>query len=404
MRGSSTFCCLAASASVLASATAGNANSLAQIALQKVLQDSSEVFGDYTAAAGFNSTSDGGRLANWMSALPDSRSLSHINIPGTHDAATWNYTQEKQDSLVNATKCDGTTAAPAPVYRCQRESIVQALDKGIRFFDLRFAADPLGQRIVFWHSAALVSARAGVGDVLFGVWDWLSRHGSETVLLSFQHESGTTANSSFDAEVQRMMREALTGEVAERFVWQGRGYVPTLGETRGKVVLVKRFDMDGDDDDAASGPGKLPGLHMSLNKWLDNSQTPFALVYNETTNATAYIEDYYEPDVLGENSTVVSNIDAKLVAVKANLQKAAAADKDSLFITFASAEHDSNTPPVVPETMALGNGTEVTPNGGVNHQLVDVLKSLMGKRLGVVVLDFFDEPENLVDLVLGGEV
>ncbi|KAI1450874.1 PLC-like phosphodiesterase [Annulohypoxylon stygium] len=402
MRSSSMLsCCLAASAS-LAAATAsfGNTNSLAQFALQKVLQDGREVFGDYATTP----SASNNKFANWMSKLPDSTLLSHINIPGTHDAATWNYTQATQDSLVNATKCDGTTASPAVVYRCQRESIAEALDKGIRFFDLRFAADPLGQRLVFWHSAALVSATAGVGDVLFGVWEWLSRHQGETVLLSFQHESGTVAGASFDAQVQGLMREALTGEVADRYVWQGKGYVPKLGEVRGKVVLVRRFDMD-NDNDAGNGVGELPGLHMSPNKWIDNNPTGFGLVFNETTNATAYIEDYYEPDVLGENSTVVSNIDAKMVAVKANLQKAASGqDKDSLFITFASAEHDSNTPPVVPQTMALGNGTQVTPDGGVNHQLVDVLKGLQGKKLGVVVLDFFEEPEDLVSLVLGNQI
>ncbi|KAI1212918.1 PLC-like phosphodiesterase [Annulohypoxylon truncatum] len=408
MRGSSILCCLAASASVSATlaTAAGNANSLAQFALQKVLQDGRDVFGEYTAASTSSSSSNASepRFANWMAALPDSTLLSHVNIPGTHDQATWNYTQATQDFLRNATRCDGTTAYPAPVYRCQRESIAQALDKGIRFFDLRFAADPLGQRLVFWHSAALVSATASVGDVLYGVWDWLSRHGSETVLLSFQHEVGTVANATFDARVQGLMREALTGPAAEAFVWQGRGYVPTLAETRGKVVLVRRFDMD-DDNDAGDGKGELPGLHMSPNKWNVNDTNGFALVFNETTNATAYIEDYYEPDVLGENSTVVSNIDAKMVAVKANLEKAASGeDPDSLFITFASAEHDSNIPPVVPETMALGNGTEVTPDGGVNHQLVSVLKGYRGKRLGVVVLDFFDEPEDLVALVLGDQV
>ena len=50
--------------------------------------------------------------------------------------------------------------------------------------------------------------------------------------------------------------------------------------------------------------------------------------------------------------------------------------------------------------MAIGNGTEITPLGGVNHQLLPVLKSLKDKRKGVVVLDFWDEPEDLVELIL----
>lgn len=51
--------------------------------------------------------------------------------------------------------------------------------------------------------------------------------------------------------------------------------------------------------------------------------------------------------------------------------------------------------------MALGNGSEVTPDGGVNHELAKVLSGMQGSRLGVVVLDFFDEPEDLVGLVIG---
>ncbi|OTA61885.1 hypothetical protein K449DRAFT_55890 [Hypoxylon sp. EC38] len=163
------------------------------------------------------------------------------------------------------------------------------------------------------------------------------------------------------------------------------------GRVGGKIVLVRRFDLDGEGEGGESGSG-LPGLHLSPTKWPDNDPNAFALVYNETTN-----------------STVEENIATKFRSVRAHLEKAAAAyiadggaeDTDSLFITFASAEHNTNIPPVVPETMALGNGTDVTPDGGVNHQLVSLLQELRGSRLGIVVVDFFDEPAELVGLIIG---
>jgi 1-phosphatidylinositol phosphodiesterase len=51
--------------------------------------------------------------------------------------------------------------------------------------------------------------------------------------------------------------------------------------------------------------------------------------------------------------------------------------------------------------MALGNGTELTPLGGVNQQLVTFLKQQKGKRLGILMFDFFDTPSNLVETFLG---
>ncbi|KAI0834906.1 PLC-like phosphodiesterase [Hypoxylon sp. FL0890] len=406
---------------------------LGQFALQKVLQNGIEVFGPPPSPFPYSSSSSSSppssppspsslsssssssssshpyassppkSYPNWMSTLPDSTPLAHLNIPGTHDAATWNYTQSTQTSLSPATRCDGTTVYPAVVYRCQRLGLAAALDAGVRFFDLRVALDPLGSNLVFWHSAALLSARATVGDVLFGFYDWLEEHRGEVVLLSFQYEVGTQANASFTTAAQDALREVLMDGVARGYVRRdGGGYLGTLGESRGKIVLVRRFDLDGEGEEG------LPGLHLSPTKWPDNDPDAFALVYNTTTNATAYIEDYYEPDALGSNSTVEENIATKMDAVKAHLQKAAAAyaveggqrDVDSLFITFASAEHNMNNPPVFPETMALGNGTEVTPNGGVNHQLVSLLQGMRGSRLGIVVVDFYDEPAELVGLIL----
>ncbi|KAI1414707.1 PLC-like phosphodiesterase [Hypoxylon sp. FL1857] len=382
---------------------------LAQFALQKVLQDGLEVFGPppqpFPSSHSSSSLSSSPEsYPNWMSTHPDSTPLAHLNIPGTHDAATWNYTQATQDALANATRCDAEPVFPALVYRCQQRGLAAALDAGVRFFDLRVALDPLAQQLVFWHSAALVSARATLDDVLFAFYSWLESHATEVVLLSFQYEGGTRANASFDAAAQAELRRVLTTEAARAYVRQdGGGYLGTLGESRGKIVLLRRFDLDAD-----GGNGGLPGLHLSPAEWPDNDPDGFALVYNQTTNATAYVEDYYEPDALGTNSTVAENVATKMGAVKTHLQKAAAAhkadggkdDAEALFITFASAEHNTNVPPVFPETMALGNGTDVTPDGGVNHQLVSLLRGMRGSRLGIVVVDFFAEPAELVGLIL----
>ncbi|KAI1125207.1 PLC-like phosphodiesterase [Nemania abortiva] len=394
-------------------------NALAQLALEKILRDGRDVFGDvdvdgssassssssssssspllpYGSANGYSS-----RHANWMAALPDAVPIAHLNIPGTHDAATWNYSQATQDGLADATRCDGTLALPARVYQCQRRSVVEALEGGIRFFDLRFAADPLDARLAFWHGPALLSDTARVEDVLFGFFAWLDAHPSEMLLLSFQYEHGTRANASSDARVQRQLFNVLTSDAARRYVHQGRGTLPRLGDVRGKIVLFRRFDLDmlpPEFEDA------IPGLHMAPAKWLDNSRA-FELVFNDTAGAagTAFVEDYYHPDGYGP---IADNIEAKFDAVEAHFRAAAAGDFDSLFVTFTSATHVEVNPPVYPVVMALGSAAGVGDASpapalpGVNHRLRELLGTMKGRRLGVVVMDFFEEPGGLVDLLL----
>ncbi|KAI0184655.1 PLC-like phosphodiesterase, partial [Xylaria flabelliformis] len=304
----------------------GGGNALAQFALDKILQEGRDVFGDLdessssspitTTTSSFSEVFTHGysRHARWMAALPDSIPLTHLNIPGTHDAATWNYTQSTQDSLSTATRCDGTVPRPARVYQCQRKSILASLEAGIRFFDLRFALDPLDARIAFWHGPAYLSDVATLEDVLFGFYGWLDTHPSEMVLLSLQYESGTRVNATSDAGVQRKLYDTLTSSLAKRYVHQARGVLGTLGDVRGKIVLFRRFDLDklpGEYEEA------MPGLHMSPAKWIDNSRSGFELVYNSTIgNGSAYVEDYYHPDGF---DTIPSNIDAKFAAVSTHL-------------------------------------------------------------------------------------
>ncbi|KAI0412324.1 PLC-like phosphodiesterase [Xylaria grammica] len=384
-------------------------NSLGRFALDKILRDARDVFGeldDESSAPASASTPAStlyghghgygyNKYARWMAGLPDEVPLTHLNIPGTHDAATWNYTQTAQDGLADATRCDGTTPRPARVYRCQERSIVGALEAGIRFFDLRFALDPLSGRLVFWHGPALLSVTAGVEDVLFGFYDWLDRHPEEMVLLSFQYEKGTRVNATSDATVQRKLFDTLTSGAAARYVDQGRGQLGTLGEVRGKIVLFRRFDLDMLPPEFEQA---MPGLHMAPGKWIDNSRA-FELVYNDTAASwgggagTAFIEDFYHPD---DYTTVKENVDAKFEAVASHLQRAATENFDSLFVTFTSGTHVEVDPPVYPDVMALGSGEEL----GINHRVLDLLGGMKGKRLGVVVMDFFEEPSGLIDLLL----
>ncbi|RDW61494.1 hypothetical protein BP5796_11386 [Coleophoma crateriformis] len=364
-----------------------SAISLANLAQQKVLHDASPIFGEYEQTSAHTS--------EWMKKYPDSTKLVHMNIPGTHDSSTWNYSDATQSALKHVTDLDGVTVYPPEIYRCQDKPFIDMLNLGIRVFDLRFAFDPTNSTLVFWHGQALQSETATVEDVLFGFYKWLEDHPSEAVLLSFQYEGSTTLHAANDAAVQLSMFNILTSDHAKKYFVQTQGQLGTLGEARGKITLLRRFDLD---QLAESYSEQLPGLHFSPSLWTDNDPN-IALTYNTEKNLTAYIEDYYGLDSpIGSGAAL--NIQWKYNATTAHLLKAATQYPNSLFWSFASSNYDADTPPETPEIMALGNGTGYTPRGGVNHLLVPFLKNMTGKRVGIVMFDFFETPNTLVPALL----
>jgi 1-phosphatidylinositol phosphodiesterase len=363
---------------------------LPELALQKMLEDASPIFGDYVTHTNESKTE------YWMKSHPDSTPIVHMNIPGTHDTATWNYSQATQDSLDHVTELNGIPQIPPEYFRCQDQSIVTMLSAGIRVFDLRYAFDATNTSLVFYHDQALQSETSTLDDLLFGFYAWLDDHPSEALFLSMQYEGSTAVHASNDADVQMLLFNILTSTAANQYFVQTKDLLGTLGEARGKITLFRRFDMD---QLPASYEVALPGLHFSPSLWTDNDPD-ITLVYNTAQNLTAYIEDFYETDApIGTNASL--NIQWKYNATTAHLIKATTSHPDSLFWTWASSEWTGNVPPDFPRIMALGNGTELTPEGGVNQKLVPFLERLKGKRMGIVMFDFFGTPGDLIETFLG---
>jgi 1-phosphatidylinositol phosphodiesterase len=364
-----------------------SSSSLADLALQKVLEDATPIFGSYV-----RNTDDN---AVWMKSYSDDTLLVHMNIPGAHDSATWNYTQATQDALRGITDLNQVTVPVPEAFRCQELSLIDMLNMGIRAFDLRYAFDPTNTTLIFYHSQALLSEVATMDNFLFGFYQWLDDHPSETIFLSFQFEGSTALYSSNDATLQLHLYNTLTSPAARQYFVQRKNELGKLGDARGKINLMRRFDLDQLPD---SYTAALPGLHFSPSLWTDNGPD-ITLVFNTSKNLTAYIEDYYQP-LTPMGSDANENIQWKYNATVKHIGKATAEHPDSLFWTWASATNTDNNPPDWPRIMALGNGTEYTPAGGVNQRLVSFLRGQKGKRVGIVMFDFFDQPSELIDTFL----
>ncbi|KAF4767350.1 hypothetical protein HAV15_009495 [Penicillium sp. str.  len=346
---------------------------LADFALQTVLDTATPIFGSYKK-------STGGK-AEWMKSYSDETLLVHMNIPGTHDSATWNYTQATQDAMRGLTDLN----------QCQDSPFIDMLDMGIRAFDLRYAFDPTNSTLIFYHSQALLSQTATVDDVLFGFYQWLDDHPSETIFLSFQYQGSTALYASNNAASSTISSPPPSRAIISR----KQNELGTLGDSRGKITLMRRFDLDKLPD---SYTAALPGLHFSPSLWTDNGPD-ITLEYNTAKDLSAYIEDYYQP-LTPTGSSAIENIRWKYNATVEHIRKATSQHPDSLFWTWASSNNIENNPPDWPRIMALGNGTGYTPAGGVNQQLVPFLERQKGKRVGIVMFDFFEQPSDLIDTFL----
>ncbi|POS82379.1 hypothetical protein EPUL_006508, partial [Erysiphe pulchra] len=302
-----------------------------------------------------------------------------MNLPGTHDSQTWNYSTETRKSLNYITRLGGSIVAPAKFYRCQEIPLISMLDQGIRVFDLRFAFDVTKTRLVFWHAQALQSQTATVSDVLFAFFKWLDDHPSEAILISLKYEMSTTPFAHNSVKLQKAILHALTSIIAQKYFVTARNELGTLGNARGKIILLRRFDLNKLPPEQVE---KLPGIYFPSFEWTRNGQE-IAIIYNRTKNHIAYIEDYYHISTRSINARdIIPVIESKYEVTVAHLQKAMSHDDDHLFWTFASGERNVNFPPHYPKVIALGKKDKE----GMNQKLSLFFQSLKGsnKRLGIV--------------------
>ncbi|KAG6849139.1 hypothetical protein H0H93_011002 [Arthromyces matolae] len=209
--------------------TSGSQAVLAQAALAEILTRGAPILG-YD-----NGCSKSSKTCDWMAKFPDSTKLVHMNLPGTHDSSTWNYSDATQASLLRYTG----PIPSAETFRCQENSLLQSLNDGVRVFDLRFAYNPGNDTIGFHHAQALLAPNTRMEDVFFGLYSWIDKHPTEAVLVSLNYEGSTGTPN--DAALQEHLYDIFESDLAKKYWVQGNGTLGTLGKARGKLTLLQRF-------------------------------------------------------------------------------------------------------------------------------------------------------------------
>ena len=201
--------------------------------------------------------------ADWMARLDDSLRLNEIVLPGTHDSAT-QYSQL------------------AFITKCQALSVEEQLEAGFRYLDIRLGFADSGEQksgqLKLMHG--FTNCRKGpmpwadtllLGDVLDQCAAFLTAHPTETVIFAVKYEHVTEPLEQFEtwltAELKKRGELALLTDT-----------LPTLGEARGRLVLLRRY---GD----AAGLGAEAGVPL---RWPEQDDKENVSKHTELTDLGSY--------------------------------------------------------------------------------------------------------------------
>ena len=269
-------------------------------------------------------------LADWMSVLDDARPLPTLTLPGSHDSCA--YTVDD------------------PLVRTQRAPLDAQLAHGVRLLDIRcrHRCDTFD----IHHGG--IALGMSFDDVLADCTRFLDAHPRECIVMSVKdewpaHASTRGFEATFDAHCARH----------PRLRWHAGGALPTLGDVRGAVVLLRRFR------------SRRP-LGIDLTAWPDNAT--FTI---DHPGAAFVIQDEYRVPVAGSIHYKWRVIDALLTGMPSP-------ESGRWAINFCSGTGMGANPSVV----ARGDGRVQ----GIQARLAERLRELHGP-CGAVLLDFCDDDD-----------
>lgn len=228
------------------------------------------------------------KLDSWMGKLKNETPLSALSIPGTHNSPTHH------------------TALPS--VRCQAVSVKEQLNNGVRFLDIRVqpeSPDNLAKDgLILVHSAFPVSLTGNkyFRDIISTVFSFLDANPSETVIVSLKREG---IGKATDQHLSKVLHQHYATDPNR---WFTDNRIPTLGEARNKVVLIRRFAIDDSLRDENGGRGWA----IDAESWPDNCADGIC------SSGEIRVQDFYE---VAESE----NIEKKIIFSTEQLARAAGA-------------------------------------------------------------------------------
>lgn len=245
----------------------------------------------------------------WMRSLADSKNITELSIPGTHDSGTDG--QAKLDPHNPSIFSVLIRLVVKFAGQCQDKSIYGQLNAGVRFLDIRLKVNERTDSMEVWHGD--FKMERDFDGVLSECRRFLKENPGESVLMLVVREGNGDLTKFRDV----FERKYFDHPDYRNLWWPGTKF-PTLGQARDKIVLFKRFDFD------------RAGIHLN-NGWSDNATFERRTYANEPFK----VQDRYS------SRFVVAGQEAKDAAIGDLLDEAHNTRNDpekgkQLFINFAS--------------------------------------------------------------------
>ncbi|KAK45776.1 phosphatidylinositol diacylglycerol-lyase [Caballeronia jiangsuensis] len=264
-------------------------------------------------------------LVCWMSSLSDDLALNHLTLPGSHDTCA--YTIED------------------PLAKTQGATLAEQLAHGVRVLDIRCRH----QDDVFHINHAHIPLGLMFEDVIAVCAAFLARHPGECIVMSVKDECGSRdCTRSFAQTFGSYVRHHAGPR------WYLDETIPSLGEVRGAIVLLRRFASES-------------ALGIDLSAWPENDT--FEL--NLPTAAFSIQDEYRVP--------VRASIDYKFRVIEALLVHTGRSSLGRWMINFCSGTGMGANPRMV----ACGDDG----GRGINDMMLGRLAGHDGP-CGTVMIDF----------------
>ena len=161
----------------------------------------------------------------WMSYVDGNKLLDELSIPGTHDSGTCSV--------------DNDTEPQSSQAKCQQDYIPTQLLEGVRYFDIRLGK---GENPGIDHGACYLLKKDGnfmhLSDVIGYFNTFLSENPTEALIMLVSRGNDEATDESLTTALGKVFDEN-----PNLFYTSSR--IPTLGEVRGKIVLLRRFGLAG---------------------------------------------------------------------------------------------------------------------------------------------------------------
>ena len=162
----------------------------------------------------------------WMKYVDDNKFLDELSIPGTHDSGTCSV--------------DNDTEPQSSQVKCQQDFIPTQLLEGIRYFDIRLGkGDNPGIDHGMYYLLKKDAYFLHLSDVIGYFKTFLNENPTEALIMLVSRGNDEATDESVTTAFAKVLDDN-----PKLFYTSSR--VPTLGEVRGKIVLLRRFGLDGD--------------------------------------------------------------------------------------------------------------------------------------------------------------